>query len=103
MNIAAVPRKKLDELAAELERAAHAWHNLDILHVKSRTKYRIVGFHFRESDMALCVEYCPSADLVEVGHHPEGGAISKARVKFARSVEEMGFGSRFVFAGGTVQ
>lgn len=96
-------RKSLDQLADELEAASKQWHNAEIQHVKSGSRYRIVGFHFRESDMALCVEYCLLDGLKEIGSHPAAGTICTARVKFARSVSEMAFGSRFIFCGGTLQ
>ena len=96
-------RKTLDQLADELDAASKQWHNAEIQHVKSGGRYRIVGFHFRESDMALCVEYCPLDGLKEIGFHPAAGTICTVRVKFARSVSEMAFGSRFIFCGGTLQ
>ena len=78
-------RKTLDQLAEELEAAHQKYGGERIIHVKSGSLYRIVGFHFRESDMALCVEYTPrKSDFYN-------------RVKFARSIEEMDFGTRFVF------
>lgn len=83
-----VERKTLDQLADELEAASDRWHNSTIRHVKSGGDYRIVGVHFRESDTALCVEYTP---IRSTFHN---------RVKFARSVEEMDFGTKFVFTGG---
>lgn len=78
-------RKSLDQLAEELEVACDTWIHRDIRHVKSGAQYRIVGLHFRESDMALCVEYTPVRSTFF------------NRVKFARSIDEMEFGSRFVF------
>lgn len=80
-------RKTLDQLAEELEAAHQKYGGKRIVHVKSGGLYRIVGFHFRESDMALCVEYTPR---------------KSNRVKFARSIEEMDFGKRFLFCGGHV-
>lgn len=83
-------RKTLDQLADEMEAASRRYHGSAIHHVESGSNYRIVGFHFRESDMALCVEYTP---------------IPRRRRNcvFARSIEEMDFGTRFVFDGGLLK
>lgn len=83
-------RKTLDELAEELWDASQRYHGAAIQHVKSGSDYRIVGVHHRESDMAICIEYTP---IRSTFHN---------RVKFARSIEEMDFGNRFIFAGGLV-
>lgn len=84
-------RKTLDQLAEELLEASNRYHGNEIEHIKSSARYRIVGVHFRESDMALCVEYTPIRSPFY------------NLVKFARSVEEMDFGTRFVFIGGFVR
>lgn len=84
-------RKTLDQLADEMEAASRRYHGSAIHHVESGCNYRIVGVHFRESDMALCVEYTPIRSAM---HN---------RVKFARSIEEMDFGTRFVFDGGLLK
>ena len=81
-------RKTLDQLADELLAASDRYHGARIHHVKSGGEYSIVGVHFRESDMAICVEYTPVRSQFY------------NRVKFARSIDEMGFGIRFVFCGG---
>lgn len=93
-------RKSLDQLADELSDTWNRWHGSVIQHVKSGGRYKIVGMHFRESDMALCVEYCPEEDEQLIGTHRAAGKIFASRVKFARSVEDMNFGTRFVFVGG---
>lgn len=80
-------RKTLDQLATEIESCK--FHNAMIQHVKNGDKYRIVDVYHRESDMALSVLYSPIGDFF-------------GRVKFGRSVEEMDFGTRFVFIGGPV-
>lgn len=87
----ATERKTYDQLADELEAASDRYHGSEIRHVKSGGRYRIVGVHHRESDMAVCVEYTPI------------GSAFHNRVKFARSIEEMGFGTRFVFVGGILK
>lgn len=82
-------RKSLEQLAAEIHEHAH-WLESVIQHVKSGDQYRIVGLHFREHDMALSVEYTPMRSPFH------------RTVKFARSIQEMDFGNRFVFVGGQV-
>lgn len=82
-------RKTLDQLAEELQEASQRYHGSKIEHTKSGARYRIIGVHHRESDMALSVEYTPL------------GAFYN-RVKFGRSIEEMDFGRRFVFQGDPV-
>lgn len=79
-------RKTLEQLTAEISAHDH-WIGADVEHLKSGGQYRITGLHFREHDMALSVEYRP------IG----------SQVKFSRSIEEMDFGNRFVFVGGTVR
>ena len=81
-------RKTLDQLAEEMEVVSDRYHGARIHHVKTGAEYSIVGVHFRESDMAICVEYTPIRSEFY------------NRVKFARSIDEMGFGIRFVFCGG---
>lgn len=83
-------RKTLDQLAEELEAASDRYQMREVRHVKSGVRYRIIGVHFREHDMALCVEYTPMRSPFY------------NRVKFARSIEEMDFGTRFLFCGGHV-
>ncbi|WP_233713844.1 BRCT domain-containing protein [Aquamicrobium zhengzhouense] len=84
-------RKTYDQLADELQAASDRYHGSEIQHVKSGGRYRIVGVHHRESDMAVCVEYTPI------------GSTFHNRVKFARSIEEMAFGTRFTFVGGALK
>lgn len=79
--------KTLGQLAEELEAASDRYHNMQIVHPKSGGHYRIIGVHFRESDMALCVEYTPIRSEFY------------NRVKFARSIDEMAFGTRFILQG----
>lgn len=78
-------RKTLDQLADELLAASDRYHHARVRQVETGEEYRIVGVHFRESDMAICVEYTPI----------------RSRfcncVKFARSIGEMEFGTKFVF------
>lgn len=88
-------RKSYDELAAILTEASEQWHGKTIQHVKSGGLYDIVGVHFRESDMAVCIEYCPAEYREIVGTYVTS-MINISKVKFARSVEEMGFGTRFI-------
>lgn len=83
-------RKSLATLADELSEASNRWNGSKIIHHASGDKYQIVGVHHRESDMAICVEYTPFGEFFN-------------RAKFARSVEEMGFGKRFLFIGGPVR
>ncbi|QTG12377.1 hypothetical protein G6M86_03575 [Agrobacterium tumefaciens] len=83
-------RKTLEQLAAEIS-AHEDWIESVIQHVKSGDQYRVVGVHFREHDMALSVEYTPMKSPFH------------RHVKFARSIEEMDFGNRFVFVGGVVK
>ena len=83
-------RKTLDQLAEELDSASDRYQMREVQHVKSGVRYRIIGLHFREHDMALCVEYTPMRSPFY------------NRVKFARSIEEMDFGTRFLFCGGHV-
>ena len=83
-------RKTLCQLADELDHTSQRLHGSMIHHVKSGEDYRIVGVHFRESDMAICVEYTPIGEFYN-------------QVKFARSIEEMEFGTRFVFKVGIVK
>jgi hypothetical protein len=83
-------RKTLEQLAAELSSHGHMLESV-VQHVKSGDQYRIVGIHFREHDMALSVEYTPMRSPFH------------RHVKFARSIEEMDFGKRFVFVGGVVR
>lgn len=83
--------KTLDQLAEELEAASDRYHNMLIKHQKSDGLYRIIGVHFRESDMAVCVEYTPIRSEFY------------NRVKFARSVEEMDFGNRFILSEGLTE
>ncbi len=87
-DVVSEERKTLDQLAEELEAASDRYHGARIHHVKSGAEYSIVGVHFREHDMAICVEYTPVRSEFY------------NRVKFARSIDEMGFGIRFVFCGG---
>lgn len=83
-------RKTYEQLAAELSAVTHYIDSV-VQHVKSGDQYRIVGVHFREHDMALSVEYTPMRSPFH------------RHVKFARSIEEMDFGTRFVFVGGSVK
>lgn len=78
-------RTPLEQLATDLEATSCLYHGRKIRHVATGGLYRIVGVHYRESDMALCVEYTP----LRSGFYN--------RVKFARSVPEMNFWERFVF------
>lgn len=82
------PRKTMAELAAEISEAETRYCFNTIRHVKSGGEYVITGAHFREHDMALSVEYSP---VDEDGYH---------KVYFSRSIDEMAFGTRFVFTGG---
>lgn len=82
------PRKTLEELAAEIAEAYRKYACSKVQHVKTGGIYMIVGAHFREHDMALCLEYSPDAN---------------PKVFFSRSIEEMDFGTRFVFIGGPVK
>ena len=94
-------RKSYDDLAAILKEANERWIGQTIQHVKSGGLYDIVGAHFRESDMAVCIVYCPAEYRGTAGTYAMV-KVNTSKVKFARSVEEMGFGSRFVFVGGSV-
>lgn len=76
-------RKSLADLAVELRNAELEYHGQRILHVKSGEYYRIAGVQFRESDMAIEVTYSPQGEFY-------------GQVRFARTVEEMDFGKRFV-------
>lgn len=78
-------RKSRAELAVELRDAELKYHAQRIAHVRSGEFYRIIGVQFRESDMALEVTYSPLGEFY-------------GQVRFARSVEQMEFGKRFVFA-----
>lgn len=79
--------KTLDELADEMEAASMRYHGQAIVHVKSGNRYRITGVNFRESDMAIQIVYTP----IRSAFHN--------RVLFARTIEEMDFGTRFLIAG----
>lgn len=76
-------RKSLADLAVELNAAAQQYQGQRILHVKSGDFYRITDVQFRESDMAIEVTYSPQGEFY-------------GQVRFARTVEEMDFGKRFV-------
>lgn len=76
-------RKSLADLAVELRSAELDYHGQRILHVKSGEYYRITGVQFRESDMSIEVTYSPQGEFY-------------GQVRFARTVEEMDFGKRFV-------
>lgn len=80
-------KRSLEELAAELLAASNRWHGAKLRHIKSGKIYRVVGVHFRESDMLICLEYTPL------------GSEFYNRVKFARSIGEMAFGTRFTCLG----
>lgn len=76
-------RKSLADLAVELRDAELKYHAQRIAHVRSGEFYRITGVQFRESDMAIEVTYSPLGEFY-------------GQVRFARTVEEMDFGKRFV-------
>lgn len=76
-------RKSLADLAVELAEAQLAYQGERILHVKSAEYYRIIDVQFRESDMSIEVTYSPMGEFF-------------GQVRFARTVEEMDFGKRFV-------
>ena len=76
-------RKSLADLAIELAEASLKYQGQRILHVKSGDFYRITDVQFRESDMAIEVTYSPLGEFY-------------GQVRFARTIEEMDFGKRFV-------
>lgn len=83
-------RKTLDQLAEELEAMTVRMRGNTVRHVKSGALYSITGVYFRESDMAMSVQYTPYDSRFY------------GRVIFGRTIEEMAFGTRFTFEGGHV-
>ena len=68
------PKRGLDDLASELQAANQLLDNESDTavwrHRVSGNHYVIFGLSFRESDLVVCVNYCPEADFRVQFHRP---------------------------------